>query len=81
MGHLAGIGDGLQLQGRQDPAVRGRQGKGVGDVWWWDAGQCAGLHNTVWMLLPDLGWRGVVRVSAGLDQDVGGTRMGASRAG
>lgn len=74
-GHLAGIGDGLQLQGRQDPAVRGGQGKGVSDVRWWDTGQCAGLHNTVWVLLPNLGWRGivrgVVRVSAGLDQDGG----------
>lgn len=73
-GHLAGVGDSLQLQGRQDPTVRGRQGEGVGDVRGRDAGQCAGLHHTVWVLHPNLGWRGVIRVSgsAAGDQDGGG---------
>lgn len=63
--HLAGVGDGLQLQGGQDTTVRGRQGKGVGDVGGWDAGQRAGLHHTVWVLLPNLGWRGVARAGQG----------------
>lgn len=72
-GHLASIGDGLELQGGQGPAVGSRQGKGVGDVWRWDAGQRAGLHHAVRMLLPDLSWRGMARGTSGVWP---GSRMG-----
>lgn len=53
--HLAGVGDGLELQGRQSGAVRGGQGQGVGDVRRRHAGERASLHYTVRVLPPELG--------------------------
>lgn len=78
LGYLAGVGDGLQLQGRQGVAVRGGQGEAVGDVRRRDAGQRAGLHHAVWVLLADLGCRGVTRTGQGM---AGGFLVGCRRAG
>lgn len=64
-GYLAGVGDGLQLQGGQGPAVGSGQGEGVGNVRRRDTGQSAGLHHAVGVLLPNLGCRGTARDRSG----------------
>lgn len=80
-GYLAGVGDGLQLQGRQGPAVRGGQGKGVGDVWRRDTGQRASLHHAVRVLLPDLGCGGRAGGKSGVWPGTGQGRGRSLRVG
>lgn len=56
--HLAGIDDGLELQGREHIAVYDglRNGESVADVRWRDAGKSVGLHYTVRMRVSYSGW-------------------------
>lgn len=56
--YLAGIDDGLELQGREHTALYDDLGnrERVGDVRWRDTGKSVGLHYTVRVRASYSGW-------------------------